>query len=102
MVPFRKFFALALALAFLTSCYTVKTHHVSNSSARVASTHRVISHSFLWGIVSPGSTNIENYCQAGAIKDVRTQMGGWTIIANALTFSIWAPMQVRIRCAEQQ
>lgn len=92
--------AVLTASTLMTGCYTVKTHHVSNAGARVSDTHRVISNSFLWGLISPGSTNVENYCPPGLLKDVRSQMGGWTFLANFFTFSIWSPMQVRIRCAE--
>jgi hypothetical protein len=97
------YFRLAIFLVagcLLTGCYTVRTHYVSNSGARTSSTSRVISNSFLWGLVTVGSTNVENYCPPGQIKDVRSQMGGWTLLANFFTASIWSPMQVRVRCAE--
>jgi hypothetical protein len=72
---------------------------VTNSGDRVTSTHREFAHTFVFGLISVGSINIDGMCREGTLKDIRTQMGGWTILANALTFSLWTPMQVRVRCA---
>ena len=90
---------LILALTVLPSCYASRLHMVTNSGDRVTSTHRQFSHTFLFGLISMGSVNIDSMCSEGTLKDVRTQMGGWTFLANALTFSLWTTMQVRVRCA---
>jgi len=90
---------LIVALTVLPSCYASRLHMVTNSGDRVTSTHRQFSHTFLFGLISIGSVNIDSMCREGTLKDIRTQMGGWTFIANALTFSLWTPMQVRVRCA---
>jgi hypothetical protein len=93
---------LALGLAAglaLPGCYTTKLYFADNPG-RAGATHKEFQQTFFWGIVSIGRVNLDNQCGPAGVKRVESQIGGWGLLANWITGGIWAPVTVKITCAE--
>ncbi len=90
--------ALAASLA-LSGCYTTKFYFADNPGVSGDST-KVIQHTFLWGLISPGRVNVDAQCGAKGPKKIKSQVGGWGLLANWITAGIWIPVTVKITCAD--
>ena len=86
-------------LLMLSGCYTSKIHYGGVNPARTSS-HMRIQHTFFWGLVSPGSTNLTRVCDGNQVVSVKTQLAGFALIGYYLTGGIYTPMTVTVTCAK--
>jgi outer membrane lipoprotein SlyB len=90
--------ALAASLA-LSGCYTTK-YAFSANDARAGETHKEFQQTFFWGLISIGRVDLDKQCGPAGIKRMESKIGGWGLLANWVTGGIWAPVTVKITCAE--
>jgi outer membrane lipoprotein SlyB len=90
--------ALAATLA-LSGCYTTK-YAFSANDARAGATHKEFQQTFFWGLISIGRVDLDKQCGPAGIKRMESRIGGWGLLANWVTGGIWAPVTVKITCAE--
>lgn len=95
---FARAAVIAGCLFALSGCYTTKFYFAENSGG-VGDSHKVLQHTFFWGLVSPGKVDLDGHCGTRGVKKVKSQIGGWGLAANWLTGGIWAPVTVKITCA---
>lgn len=95
----RKSLLLAVAAVALTTsaCYRVTVL----SGAPEAATPAVMvpwAHGFVYGLVPPGTVNAATQCPQGVAKVV-TEQSFLNGLAQALTWSLYSPMQIAVTCA---
>jgi hypothetical protein len=93
---------LAFIAAFVllgSGCYTTKYAFVENPG-EAGETHKEFQQTFFWGLISPGRVNLDAQCGPKGIKKMKSQVGGWGLLANWLTGGIWIPVTIKITCAE--
>jgi hypothetical protein len=85
--------ALTLGLA---GCY-----HATIDTGRAPSGHTVErqwAHGFVYGLVPPSLVETASQCAHGVAK-VETQLSFLNQVANVLTFGLYTPMTITVRCA---
>ncbi|MDG1479310.1 MAG: hypothetical protein P8R54_06945 [Myxococcota bacterium] len=88
-----------VSLLMLSGCFTTKMHYGDVNPARTD--HRIrIQHTFLWGLVSPGSTNLSRVCDGQPVVSVRSRVAGLGLLGLWLTAGIYAPVTVTVVCSE--
>lgn len=96
----RRALSLVLLSALLSSgCYTTKLYY-ADVEGRDGKTHVNVQHTFFWGLLSPGHVNLAGYCDKNGIKEIKSQVTGWGLLANWFTGGIWIPMRVKVTCAK--
>ena len=90
---------LAALMLGLAGCYTTKLHYGDIDPGRT-STHLRLQHTFFWGFLSPGSTNLSNVCRGQQVVSIKSQLAGLGLLANWLTAGIWSPMTITVVCAD--
>ncbi|MFT5684263.1 MAG: hypothetical protein ACI8RZ_005204 [Myxococcota bacterium] len=88
-----------IGLLMLSGCYTTKMYYGGVNPAQTDSKMRM-QHTFFWGLISPGSTDLSRVCNDRPVVSVRSQIAGLGLLANWLTAGIYAPMTVTVVCAE--
>ena len=89
--------ALALtATLVVTGCYhaVVETGRPANGQE----VRRSWAHSFIGGLVPPSAVNVAQECPNGLAR-VETQQSFLNLLASAVTFGIYTPMDIRVMCA---
>jgi Bor protein len=90
--------ALALGLAALPACYTVR-HHRSAVVPEPAPALETWRHAFLFGLVdASGPVRLEEACPQGVAR-VESRVGLPQALAQALTVALWTPSSVKVWCA---
>ena len=89
---------IGLLVSSVSGCYTTKLYYSEAPTASGPTYHR-LQHTFLWGAVSPGRVDLSKFCGDSGIKRVKSQVGGWGLLANWVTAGIWIPVTVQITCA---
>lgn len=89
---------LSVVLCALSGCYTTK-FYFPDTPGGYGHSHKVMQHTFFWGLVSPGQVNLGRQCGPPGIKRIKSQVGGWGLLANWLTGGLWVPVTVKITCA---
>lgn len=86
----------ALLVLALAGCYhaTIDTG-LQPSGQKV---EKKWAHSFLYGLVPPSTVETSSKCPNGVAR-VETQLSFLNQVASALTFGIYAPMQISVQCA---
>ena len=87
-----------LGLLALSGCYTTKMHYGGVNPSQTAN-HMRLQHTFFWGLISPGSTDLGRVCRGESVVAVRSQIAGLGLLANWLTVGIYAPVTVTVTCA---
>ncbi len=90
---------LAMALVLSAGCYTTKIVAADETPAR-GDVHTEWQHTFFWGLVSPGSVNLSDFCGDRPVARIKSQVGGVGLLAYWFTGGIWTPVQVRVVCAQ--
>ncbi len=88
-----------VGLLMLSGCYTTKIHYGGVNPARTDSKTR-LQHTFFWGLVSPGSTDLSRVCDGQPVVSVRSQLAGFGLVGYWLTGGIYMPMTVTVVCGE--
>ncbi len=99
MCHFARVLLCLSCLALLSGCYTTKFYFADNDGS-TGETHRELQHTFFWGFLSPGRVNLDRHCGSAGVKRVKSQVGGWGLLANWLTAGIWVPVTVKVTWAE--
>ena len=87
-----------LGLLMVSGCYTTKLHY-GGVNATQTDTHMRLQHTFLWGFISPGSTDLGRVCNGRSVVAVKSQVAGLGLLANWLTGGIYAPVTITVTCA---
>lgn len=92
-----RIFAFLPLLACLSGCYTAKVF-VGDPDGSAGRIEHEWQQTFFWGLVSVGKVNAAGVCGEAGVRSVKTQIGGWGLLANWVTAGIWAPMHVKVTC----
>lgn len=95
---YKKLIIICLMMT-LSGCYTTKLYF-ADTTGPAGDSHKTIQHTFFWGLISPGSVNLDAKCGAAGVKKVRGQVGGWGLLANWFTGGIWIPVTIKVTCGE--
>ena len=87
-----------LGMLAVTGCYTTKMHYGSVLPEE-SMVHKRFQHTIFWGLISPGSIDLEQVCGDDPVVAVRSQIAGLGLLANWLTVGIYAPVTVTVTCA---
>ena len=90
----RRIAVAAAALVLVCGCY-----HAVIDTGRAPGPEVIDipwAHSFIAGLVPPAT--VESKCKSGIAK-VETQHSFLNLLAQAITFSIYSPMQITVTCA---
>jgi hypothetical protein len=60
--------------------------------------HKTWAHGFLYGLVPPATVEAASKCTNGVAR-VETQSSFLNMVASAITFGIYTPMQIDVTCA---
>ena len=77
--------------------YTTHLHYGAADSSRVT-THYRVQHTFFWGFMSPGSTDLTRVCGGNQVVEIQSQVAGLGLLAHWLTGGIWVPMTIKVSC----
>lgn len=88
---------LVAAAVATTGCF----HAVVNTGRQPngQTIERPWAHSFLGGLVPPSVTETAQACPGGVAR-VETKRSFLNLVAEAITFSIYSPMWIRVSCAD--
>lgn len=95
----RRALMLTLLGLSLSGCFTTKLHASQHSGVQT-SRHIRVQHTFFWGLVSPGSTDISRVCHNLPVVSVRSRVAGLAVVGLWLTAGIWVPVTVTVTCAD--
>ncbi len=88
--------SLFIGILFLSGCYNAR---VTTGLAPSAQTVEVKwAHGFLGGLVPPSALNVAQECASG-VASVETKLSFLNLVANAITFGIYSPMEITVTCA---
>lgn len=91
-----KLLALAVASVAVSGCYHVTVQTSAPPSPTVVD--KPWQHSFIAGLVPPAELNVKDQCPNG-VQKVETQHSFVNMLAQALTFSLYSPIHVKVTCA---
>lgn len=87
---------LFIGILFVSGCYNAR---ITTGLAPSAQTVEVKwAHSFLGGLVPPSALNVAQECPSG-VASVETKLSFLNLVANAITFGIYSPMEITVTCA---
>jgi hypothetical protein len=87
---------LCAAAVLSTGCY----HAMINTGLPPGNEgiHKAWAHGFLYGLVPPATVEAASKCTNGVAR-VETQSSFLNMVASAITFGIYTPMQIDVTCA---
>ncbi|MEL7833309.1 Bor/Iss family lipoprotein [Fodinibius sp. N2] len=95
MKIFKYLLILSLALV-LSSCYHARISTDQEPSVKVV--EKPWHHGFLFGLVYPNEIDVSDKCTNG-VAEVDTKLSFLNMLVSNITFGIYTPMNIEVRCA---
>lgn len=92
----RKALLAFAVLGFTTGCYHATIETGRTPSPQVI--EKPWASSFIGGLVPPSTVETAQKCTNGVAR-VETQMSFLNLLANAITWGIYSPMNIKVTCA---
>ena len=90
---------MLVGLLMMSGCFTTKMHYGGINPMQTETKTR-LQHTFLWGLVSPGSTDLARVCGGSQVVGVKSQIAGFAVLATWFTGGLYAPVTVSVTCAK--
>jgi len=93
----RRSVVLVIGAVLLAGCY-----HATIETGLTPSTQTIEkpwAHGFIYGLIPPSTVETKAQCAKGVAK-VETQMSFLNMLASAITFSLYTPMDIKVTCAQ--
>ncbi len=87
---------LFIGVLFVSGCYNARVTTGLTPSAQTIEVKWA--HGFLAGLVPPSALNVAQDCPSG-VAIVETKLSFLNLVANAITFGLYSPMEITVTCA---